>query len=101
MKNTDLKPCPFCGGEAEVLVFGGVYMVQCETCGIATDTDRIKEDVIKKWNTRTNTIPVGSGENYTIKTRPDVCRKWTTPTDCLGSFHKCLECYRFGVVSND
>ena len=55
MKNEKLLNCPFCGGEAEIIIFAGIYMVRCETCRIATDTDTEKEKAIKTWNTRTNT----------------------------------------------
>ena len=66
MKNKELLPCPFCGGEVNILVFGGVYMVQCENCRIATDIDTEKETAIKVWNTRTNKITVGNGEDYEV-----------------------------------
>lgn len=63
-----LKPCPFCGGEAELKkdsYYAGAVKVErvycrCSNCGIATRiygpsidycaTDR----VIKVWNTRVN-----------------------------------------------
>lgn len=66
MNEIKLLPCPFCGGKARFINFYGLYMVECETCRIATDTDYTKEDVIKIWNTRANTIPVGGGQNYEV-----------------------------------
>lgn len=66
MENVKLLPCPFCGGDARLINFYGLYMVDCETCRIATDTYHEKEDAIKTWNTRANTIPVGNGENYEV-----------------------------------
>lgn len=61
-----LLPCPFCGGEAEVkfcLNYVGAW-VQCKRCKTTSplrkmtidDTDvGCKQEVIKIWNTRTNT----------------------------------------------
>ena len=54
---TELKPCPFCGGEAELVhPRGGTYIVGCSNedcpiwCGLAFNT---KEHAVKFWNTRT------------------------------------------------
>lgn len=61
MNNTELKPCPFCGGEAEVLHyetftinFSSVYKyyVSCKKCNANTDLKASIEDVIKAWNRR-------------------------------------------------
>jgi Lar family restriction alleviation protein len=46
-----LKPCPFCGGEAEV--HGGqFYWVQCKNCKAETHGSKPKGAVIRLWNTR-------------------------------------------------
>ena len=68
MKNKELLPCPFCGGEAEVLDYPEVkaYCVACLECGVETLIYSSKEKVIKNWNTRTNKIPVGNGKDYTV-----------------------------------
>lgn len=50
----DLKPCPFCGGEAIMLKDHkavGIY-IACKTCSCCTTTVRTKEDAIIVWNTR-------------------------------------------------
>lgn len=63
--NKELKPCPFCGGEAAMkewkfYTFGGNeakrYSVRCknEDCIICHTTDvyHTKKQAIEKWNTR-------------------------------------------------
>ena len=49
---SDIKPCPFCGGKAEIR-FGGPYsIVRCSGCGVKTDPFISDEDAIDAWNTR-------------------------------------------------
>lgn len=68
MKQTELKPCPFCGGEADCGSFHGVafFYVQCSCCGNGTKMYATAKAAAEKWNTRTNVIPVGSGEDYMV-----------------------------------
>ena len=50
----DLKPCPFCGGEAEIgFVFGraGVMCNECN-CTIRCDLGSTPQDAADEWNTR-------------------------------------------------
>ena len=55
----DLKPCPFCGGNARLLVGDGVRVI-CSKCyaGTMVRTDNIESDsnsvekVIEAWNRR-------------------------------------------------
>lgn len=51
---SELKPCPFCGGEARFKVWGNVAGVECDRCGIGTHTACIDEyqNAIDAWNTR-------------------------------------------------
>jgi len=49
----NLKPCPFCDGEAVTVSGGpGCHFVKCKACGTST-TDGAYERVIDRWNTRT------------------------------------------------
>ena len=54
---TDLKCCPFCGGEAKYISFTqGLFIqrfVTCTKCGIETKRNYLnKADAVKQWNTR-------------------------------------------------
>ena len=58
----DLKPCPFCGGEAKAFFCdkSGTYDVQCQQCGAlpfighrrGCDGMRSMDDVVAAWNRR-------------------------------------------------
>lgn len=60
MNETDLKPCPFCGGKAKFSSYYGSWKVVCTGCGVrtkprgerATDKEGILQIVGKKWNRR-------------------------------------------------
>lgn len=60
----ELKPCPFCGGEAHLFVNEGVRVL-CPKCGASTKilidgmtasgvTENATKAVIEAWNRRTN-----------------------------------------------
>ena len=54
MSKQKLKPCPFCGGEANIMHMDGYpYWVYCEDCGVKV-YGRIldKEESIRAWNRR-------------------------------------------------
>lgn len=66
MKETELKPCPFCGGKAkyyeEHTDNGAVevyyreyhyYFVECNCCKVQMLSTLGKEDVKRRWNRRT------------------------------------------------
>ena len=51
---SELKKCPFCGGEAEISLLLGNYGVTCTHCmgAIFPGVGVTVEDAIKAWNTR-------------------------------------------------
>lgn len=47
----ELKPCPFCWGEAEIL--GRAYCwVRCKSCGVETKGFKNRTPAIEAWNRR-------------------------------------------------
>lgn len=62
MSGIKLKPCPFCGGEAEAVYAPNDinrWGVQCKSCGCTVEVEEwkgvedTKENAIKAWNRRT------------------------------------------------
>lgn len=50
---SELKPCPFCGGEAELTGFDAPeFWVWCPNCKASTDAHTCKGGAIDAWNTR-------------------------------------------------
>lgn len=51
---TELKPCPFCGGEAELNLLLGNYCVTCKSCmgAIFPAAGMTEEEAIELWNRR-------------------------------------------------
>lgn len=54
---SELKPCPFCGGEAEILTAesmhgGNLYGVMCDCCAGRADVYDTEAEAIEAWNTR-------------------------------------------------
>lgn len=55
MKEITLKPCPFCGGKAELtesFYQTPVWRVVCHKCEIATFLFLSPESAAKRWNRR-------------------------------------------------
>ena len=52
----ELKPCPFCGGEASIRHFafhsGAKYHVVCESCLCSVSYEWTPEEAAEAWNTR-------------------------------------------------
>lgn len=57
---TDLKPCPFCGGEVEIVGInnGNPFTVWCENCGLefGTGKEYYLCQVIDAWNRRADNV---------------------------------------------
>lgn len=65
MSNTELKPCPFCGGIPfmnEDIRFG--YQIRCSKCLSMTRRFEFKKDAIILWNNRRNGKPLFTLEEY-------------------------------------
>ena len=55
MKETELKPCPFCGGKAHIYQdCTGYYVAQCDKCGIGTLLCGDKRTAKRRWNRRSD-----------------------------------------------
>ncbi len=52
MQENELKPCPFCGGEAEWAT-KGKHWIMCSSCGVETQYCETAEEAIEAWNRRT------------------------------------------------
>lgn len=55
MKKAELKPCPFCGGEAELLIDESKYYksaVICTKCYVHTPYEHIETIAVSAWNRR-------------------------------------------------
>ena len=94
----ELKPCPFCGGEARAFYSeeGGTFDVQCQRCGaipfIGSRTSEIRtlDGVIAAWNARAERTcdnlldhsPCAfecSECGFSVRTVPDGPADWQTP----------------------
>ena len=52
-KLPDLKPCPFCGGKAELFhSYDGYHCVQCTCCACGTIHMITEMAVVRMWNRR-------------------------------------------------
>lgn len=49
---TELKPCPFCGGEAKIMISVLSY-VMCDKCCAETNHYITEKEAIEAWNRRT------------------------------------------------
>ncbi len=66
MSNTELKPCPFCGGEAKIATYDWGYSVKeywcyCSFCDCSSSRYHSKEEAINAWDMRNNVYTVKRG----------------------------------------
>ncbi len=60
-KEPEIKPCPFCGGEAEYtnlhdgIHFGGLLYIKCKSCGACSDVYNDTQKLMMLWNMRHGT----------------------------------------------
>jgi len=62
---TDLKPCPFCGGEAllhKSSQFGALWKVSCKNCDAGPHGQLREIDAERLWNNRAALSPPASDE---------------------------------------
>lgn len=58
MSEIKLKPCPFCGGKADLYLDGrGLYVAQCVYCGSRTICHQTKIGATGSWNRRVENDP--------------------------------------------
>lgn len=84
MSDYTLKPCPFCGGQADIENIGSgevedeyFYMISCEECGASAcfgDDSETKDGAISKWNRRVKMYVDNSNKEKVkkIKNRNDM-----------------------------
>ena len=60
MNSEKLKPCPFCGGEAEIVedrLYGEDYYAgRCRSCAATSIFEFTKEEAVNKWNRRNYSV---------------------------------------------
>lgn len=59
MEQTKLKSCPFCGGDAEIILIKSGYKIQCKKCAVSCIQKVLRKPLewlrgvmIEHWNTR-------------------------------------------------
>lgn len=52
MNEIKLKPCPFCGEEAEIISVYKQYAVTCKGCDVVSASHDTQLDAINEWNKR-------------------------------------------------
>ena len=83
---SELKCCPFCGGEAKYMEIKDFFVsrfVTCAKCGIETPRNCLnRKDAIKRWNRRTPMDNIVEKLEYS---------KEMPLTDCGKSYNRALD----------
>ena len=93
---SELKPCPFCGGRAELEPIGIVtsgYWIKCSDCGVEQSiANSNPNDAIKEWNRREEWLKSRDArlmpftlEMYRLLVR---CAKTEQPSNYIPAFLK-------------
>lgn len=81
----ELKPCPFCGGEAGYGSYSGGVFVNCTECLASTDqlsrNCNNEQDATTAWNTRTAEKPPLVNWRVGLIARPDGSVERVTPDE--------------------
>lgn len=83
--SNELKPCPFCGGDASLIVktfFGfpeeEIYTVACNDCKSQSCYSDDRKETVKVWNTR----PVKDETYRLLKRQCNICKLKDHETEC-------------------
>lgn len=49
---SELKPCPFCGGKAQINYAGADMLILCSKCLVRTESYHTKAETVEAWNRR-------------------------------------------------
>ena len=84
----ELKPCPFCGGEAVAIATRPERgMVCCRKCGASTDPDEemTKDELLAAWNTRAAV----TDEQFAMAVHDG--RVWQVVRECHMEIQDCID----------
>lgn len=113
---TELKKCPFCGGEAKIEWIPPLceYMIECQSCGMGSDPSVSYEDkntLIQMWNTRTSDenpaltieeLKQMNGEPVWISGKSNTYSLlYYLGEDVIGHEKDCFTSYYFGVNESE
>ena len=72
---SELKCCPFCGGEAELFYCDNWYQLCCKKCGASAGLYGKIKNAIRTWNTRISDLSDPSISKHIDKPITDVLDK--------------------------